>query len=137
MSHSNLWASISRGLCLTLALCAFSLHSQAQNQAPDDVDTHVAAPSDNASAAVSDAVEMLVGPAVATASISVQLNGIANDSYLVGIRRPDASLIHQAMVNFENGVPRVIDIEKVETGILTLFVVVDGRELTDTFVKVD
>jgi hypothetical protein len=74
-------------------------------------------------------------PKVAKTVLNVRLSGAPSGLYPMALRAEDGSVHPIGMVFLESGCPSVIDIEKVETGIWTLFTVVDGREVSDGFLK--
>jgi len=89
--------------------------------------------SGSTSGTVSAEPSVEVFPTTAKRSLSVRLTGVPSGSYSMGFRRPDGSLVQawEAMVISETTF--VIDIEKVETGVLTFFIQVGVQELTASF----
>jgi hypothetical protein len=107
---------------------------QAQQRVNDQLDQAIGSSSANSIAA-----EPLLTafPKMATTTLSIRLSGISNGSYWLGIKDEYGNVLLQGFMALEDGVPLVIDIEKVETGIYTVFALVDGVELASTFCKVD
>ncbi len=80
---------------------------------------------------------MSIFPTVTKRYLNVRIEGLPSGAYVMGLRRQDGSLINQWTGIFNAGNTLVIDIEKVETGILTFFLQFDGGELSGTFRKVN
>jgi hypothetical protein len=74
-------------------------------------------------------------PKVAKSVLNVRLSGAPSGLYPLALRAEDGSVHPLGAVFLESGCPSVIDIEKVETGVWTLFTFVDGREVSDGFLK--
>ncbi|MBI1193187.1 MAG: hypothetical protein GC205_08435 [Bacteroidetes bacterium] len=77
-----------------------------------------------------------VYPTTAKRTLNVRLTGAPTAIYSMGFRRPDGSVIQawEALVIADTTL--VIDIEKVETGVLTFFIQVGDQELTASFYHV-
>ena len=74
---------------------------------------------------------------VASRTVSAVVRNIRTDVYTVGIMRADGTPIGQTTRLLQDGVPMVIDIEKVETGIYILYAVIDGRTISASFLVID
>jgi len=77
-----------------------------------------------------------VFPTTAKRFLNVRVIGVPSGIYAMGFRRPDGSVVK----SWEGIVPAestfVIDIEKVETGVLTFFIQVGDQELSANFYHV-
>lgn len=76
-------------------------------------------------------------PKMATTTINIRVSGIPSGTYWMGVKNEYGDVLLQGNVYVEDGVPLVIDIEKVETGVYTVFAVIDGVEHSSSFCKVD
>ena len=85
------------------------------------------------SGTVSAEPHMEVFPTSARRTLNVRLTGVPSGSYSMGFRRMDGSLIDawESFVLTESTF--VIDIEKVETGVLTFFIQDGDQELSASF----
>jgi hypothetical protein len=122
-------------VCLMLASGAVSaqqvtglLIDQAQNAQGEQANPGTS--SSNASSA--DAPALSINPLLVRRVLNVYVTGLPAGNYTMGIRRADGTLITQ-WTGVLTGTNLVIDIEKVETGILTFFLQWSGGELSGTF----
>ena len=74
---------------------------------------------------------------VASRTVSAVVRNIRTDLYTVGIMRADGTPVGQTSRLLQDGVPMVIDIEKVETGIYILYAIIDGRTISASFLVID
>ncbi len=74
-----------------------------------------------------------VFPAVVKRYLNVRVSGISSGPYIMGLRRQDGTLIQQWVGLVVTESSFVIDIEKVETGVLTYFIELEGGPISATF----
>lgn len=82
-----------------------------------------------------DIITIDLYPNPATVRIHVVVHGIENGLYLIGIDGESHSW--NRLVHVQDGVPLVIDIEKVETGVYTFWIETGGEMHALEFVKVE
>jgi hypothetical protein len=92
----------------------------------------VAAPGSSGGVSI-ESPTLTVYPSVAKRIINVRFTGLPSGTYIMGFRRQDGTLLQSWSGVLVEGNPYTIEIEKVETGIITFFIEFGGSELSASF----